>query len=146
MASLERKRLAGPEPLQDRQRFIDELGAGFGVGRFTHVAEPEIVRGTQAHWEDQPAARQAVDGHGLPGELPGPATRWSGDDEPETDPLRPDRHRGQHDPRVVNLHVADGDRVVVEDAVPAGRLRFRREIGHLARVASVDDDAESHAA
>ncbi len=73
VAALEGEGLAGPEPLEDGQRLVHQLGARPGIGRLAHVAEPGIVERAQPDREDESTARQVIDRHGLARQLPGSA-------------------------------------------------------------------------
>ncbi len=142
--ALERERLAGLQAIDDCQGLVEQAGPRPGCHGFAHVAEARIVERAEADRHDQAPVREVVERDDLARELPRPPARRREDQCPEPDPLGPGGHRGQQDPRVPHVPVADGDRVVGEDPVPAGCLGLGGEVGGGLRIAGGDDDAVLH--
>ena len=144
MVAVEPERLAGPQAVEDRERLVEPLGADAGGRLLADVAEPLVVERPEADREHEPPTGQPVDGHRLPCELPRPAPGRREHERPEPDPFGTHRHRREHDPRVVHVARADGDRVVGEHAVPARGLGLGREVRLDERVAGGDHDPVLH--
>src|SRR4028118_637285 len=65
------------------------------------------------------APRGWTRGPRLAGELPRPPASRRREHGPDADPPGAHRHRRHHHPRVVRVHLPDGDAVPVERAIPS---------------------------
>src|SRR6185295_934122 len=70
VTALEPERFAAPEALEDGQALVEPLGADARIGRLADVAERAVIERPEADRQDQPAAGQAVERHGLARQLP----------------------------------------------------------------------------
>src|SRR5438552_3950508 len=95
--------LAGPELSQQGEALVEAIPA---LDRAVAVAEGlEVERSAEADPENEPAARESVDGDGLAGELPG-QTACGRCDHRSQHQLRAVGYDGQDRPRIDAAHGA----------------------------------------
>src|SRR5215204_6512265 len=145
MFALVGERLPAPEADEYVQALIQQLRPYPAVRRLPDLRETAVVECAQTYRQYQPPARESVQRHRLPGQLPGSAARRRRQHRPDAYPPGAHGHRRHHDPRVVGLHVADVDAVPIESAVPTRRFQLARKLGHSARIPPGNDEAIAHA-
>src|SRR5215218_8865850 len=145
MLALVGERLPAPEADEYVQALIQQLRPYPAVRRLPDLRETAVVECAQTYRQHQPSARETVQRHRLPGQLPGTAARRRRQHRPDAYLLGAHGHRRHHHPRVVGLHIADVDAVPIKSAVPTRRFRLARKLGHSAGITPGNDKAVAHA-
>jgi hypothetical protein len=137
-------RLARPHPDQQVQALLQQVTPGDGIDLLAQRAQFPAGIAAEAGAEDQPPTRQAIEAHGLAGQLLGPAPGDGGHHRTEAQPLGRAGHGRERHPRVRDI----GDRRPVqhvvpdEQPVPPGRLGLDGERGHEAGVRQLAEDGQ----
>ena len=132
------ERLPAPQPVQDVETLVQQLGARLTVGHFAELGEAGVDR-AQADRQDHAAVRQIVERGGLAGQLPGPHARERREIGAQADALGAHRGGRQRHPGV-----DAPDRLIHKEAVPAGLLGLVGQVGRRTRVAAGQNKAISH--
>ncbi len=111
------ERLPRPEAGDDVEPFVQEFRTCPAIGHLTELGPPGLGC-AEPDRQDDPPAREVVEGGGFAGELPRAHPRQRRQHRPEPDPLRPHGGGGQRHPGIN----APG-RFPDEEAIPTSPLR-----------------------
>ena len=134
-----RERLALPQPGDDVEALVHQLGADTAVALLAELVESG-VDGAEADRQRHPAVRQSVDGGDLAGQLPRPPARWWGQQRAEADARRADGGDRQADPCVDAPHGLPH-----EQPVPSGVFSGGGEIADRVGVGPWHHEPVAHA-
>lgn len=132
MRAPELEPLTAPQPGQDLEALVELLGAHARVGVVTEEPEVPLDGVAESDAEHEAPAREVLQRHRLPRELPRATAGERGDEGAEHQVVGGCRDRGERDPRVdvvVVIGLAEEQVVPEEEAVPSRRLGVAREAG-----------------
>jgi large conductance mechanosensitive channel len=133
--ALHRARLEATVPVGEQavETVVEQPSTDLEVALLAEALGVELTRAlaAEADAEDQPAAAEAIECHGLAGELMRSPTGDRGDHGADRHSLCLHGYRGERDPRVGKSldRLAIGDVVPDEEAVPATPLGLGRKLG-----------------
>src|SRR5579884_1194454 len=143
--------LAAPEAVEDVQTFIEETRPALQAHLLAYFIETGIVfRCAEAHRQHHTPVGEMVERDQFARQLPGPPPRDRGQHRPQAHALRARRHQRQQNPgieprtRRVRRRL-NGDAIGNKDAVPASRLRLRRQRGNALDIAARNNETIAHA-
>jgi hypothetical protein len=122
-------RIAAPQLRDDIEGFVEHGSSSWMIDLLPHAVEL-VDALTRTNTEDQPATRQSVNGHGLPGELVG-TTAWHrchGGTDLDSVSRRGDRPK--RNPGIDHRVLKPTDVVPDEESIPAGTLSISGEVHH----------------